>query len=132
MNELNIVLTIIDGKIIDISDKICFIRGQYYYHKHLDECKLITTPIYDLENLSVEQLETLTNLKVQQTEKKIQFTNTFKKEDIQLNLKVKLKEFGEGCIVSISKDFQNNIRVSTKNYGKISVDFEDITEIEIL
>ena len=128
---MKVILTEIDGKIVDISKNIIFVQGQYCYYHSLGNHKVVTTPIYDLSKLSVAQLKLISNTKLMQVEKPPVFTKEFLRTDVKPHLKVIVKKHGLGVI------FATTCRPAGKFefYGKIGLielKFEDILETIVI
>ena len=125
----NTILTVIDNKIVDISDRVVFIRGQYCYYSSCSEQKVVTTPIYDLSKLSAAQLLLISNTKIVQVERTPVFTKEFSRADVQDNLKVIVKGHGLGVVNTTMLRPAGDFRFSGAD-GWIELKFEDILELE--
>lgn len=112
-----IILTIVDNEIVDITDKVVFIRGQYCYYDSTGEQKVVTTPIYDLSKLTVAQLQLIGNTKSVQTVKEPIFTTKFTRADVLVNLKVRVKNHGLGVVNTTMLRPAGDFRFSSVNGG---------------
>ncbi len=127
---MNLILTVIDNKIVDISKNVVLVQGQYCYYHSLGNHKVVTTPIYDLSKLSVSQLKLISNIKSIQIEKPPVFTKEFSRTDIKPYLKVIVKKHGLGVISATTSRPSGDFRFYG-NDGWIELKFEDILELEI-
>lgn len=127
---MNIILTVIDNKIVDISDSVVLVQGQYCYYHSLGNHKVVTTPIYDLSKLSVEQLKLISNTKSVQVGTPPVFTKEFSRTDVKPYLKVIVKKHGLGVISATTCRLAGDFRFYG-SIGLIELKFEDILELEI-